>query len=142
MKNYLLYPRIYRIWAGMKNRVTNDNNPDYPLYGGRGITLQKSWYIFDNFLSDMKGGYSDNLTIDRIDNNKGYNKKNCRWVSRTEQNRNQNRNIKFNGETAQEASIRLGGGENLVSQRVRRWNWNLEKAFTQLASNTGLHNKT
>ena len=71
--------RIYHIWGGMIRRCTNPNSREYFRYGGRGIKVCTRWRDFRNFYKDMKAGYSDNLTIDRINNNEGYYKANCRW---------------------------------------------------------------
>lgn len=82
--------RIYRILHGMKQRCTNPNAPKYHLYGGRGIRVCEEWYndvqAFYNWA--VSHGYVDGLTIDRIDNDKGYEPSNCRWVTIAEQNRN------------------------------------------------------
>lgn len=93
--------RIYRTWCGMKTRCLNPNHPRYKDYGGRGITICKKWLSFDGFYDDMKEGYSDELTLDRIDNNKGYYKDNCKWSTTFEQMNNRRNNvlITINGET-------------------------------------------
>ena len=60
--------RLYRVWAGMKSRCYNKNHKDYASYGGRGIKLCDEWLVSDNFFEwALKNGYSDDLTIDRID---------------------------------------------------------------------------
>jgi len=98
-------------------------------YYGRGIRVCNEWSNFVLFRDwALKHGYKDSLTIDRIDNYKGYSPDNCRWVSMLEQQWNKRNSIKYNGETASVASRRLGGGENLVSKRVK-WGWPLSKAF-------------
>lgn len=81
--------RIYKIYIDMLRRVLNPNNSDYPRYGGRGITICDRWLqCFENFYHDMIDGYANNLTLDRIDNDGNYEPKNCRWVTKTQQNKN------------------------------------------------------
>ena len=80
--------RPYRTWANMGDRIYNPNNEFYKDYGGRGIGRDPSWDDFSNFWEDMKGSYSDELTLDRVDPNKGYSKENCRWATNVEQARN------------------------------------------------------
>lgn len=93
--------RIYRIWSQMKVRSLNPNHIAYDRYGGRGIKLCKRWHHFVNFLKDMGHPPSSKHTLDRLDNNKGYSKANCRWATKLEQNRNARTNVrvKFKGQT-------------------------------------------
>jgi len=79
----------YNSWAAMKTRCLNPNTPQFYRYGGKGITVCEKWLNFDGFLSDMGNIPSDGYTLDRIDNNKGYYKGNCRWASVSTQNYNQ-----------------------------------------------------
>lgn len=80
------YTRLYNIWRGMKQRCCNPNNSHYYDYGGRGITVCDEWlHDFDAFESWAKShGYKEDLTIDRIDNNKGYSPNNCQWITRSQ----------------------------------------------------------
>lgn len=80
--------RQYKIWAAMKHRATNKSSPGAKDYVLRGITLCERWEKFENFWEDMKEGYSDKLTLDRKENNKGYYKENCRWATMKEQANN------------------------------------------------------
>ena len=83
------YPRLYKVYIGMKNRCNNPNNVAYKNYGGRGITVCDEWnqkHGFNSFAKwALNNGYKDTLTIDRIDVNKGYAPGNCRWLSKIDQ---------------------------------------------------------
>ena len=74
----------YSTWVQMVQRCTNPNAPTFAYYGGRGITLCERWRTFEHFLDDM-GVRPDGLTLDRIDNDKGYEPGNCRWATWSEQ---------------------------------------------------------
>ena len=79
--------RLYSIWEGMKSRTSNPHIPCYPDYGGRGIALCAEWasdfMAFYHWAID--NGYSEELTIDRINNDEGYRPDNCRWATMKEQ---------------------------------------------------------
>lgn len=85
--------RPYRIWTQLKNRCDNKKNVSYKYYGAIGVKYCKSWEKFENFWRDMKLEYADDLSIDRIDNRKGYSKNNCRWVKLDIQSLNKRRTI-------------------------------------------------
>lgn len=94
--------QLYKRYKSIKDRCLNKNNKSYKYYGGRGITMCKEWIndftVFSNWA--INNGYKNELTIDRINNNKGYCPENCRWTTIEEQHNNtrKNRNYIFNGE--------------------------------------------
>jgi hypothetical protein len=75
--------RLHRIWTGMLSRCRNPKTINYKYYGGKGVSVCRSWS--KNFMSfylwAVKNGYSDRLTIDRIDTKNGYLPSNCRWIT-------------------------------------------------------------
>lgn len=79
--------KTYRAWSAMLQRCLNVLSASYENYGLRGITVCEDWLSFENFLRDM-GESPKGLTIERLDNNRGYYKDNCKWVTRTENTRN------------------------------------------------------
>lgn len=83
----------------------------------------------------MNNGYQEDLTIDRIDVNGNYSPENCRWVSRAEQsiNKRNNHRITFNGETKtiKEWSDETGLAQDVISRRLNRYNWSVERALTE-----------
>jgi hypothetical protein len=78
----------YGVWEGMKERCNNPKRKGYANYGARGIGLCERWNKFENFLADMGKRPSPELTIERVDNDKGYGPDNCVWDTRSQQNHN------------------------------------------------------
>lgn len=117
----------------MKSRCDNPKVPEYKNYGGRGISYDKSWSYFENFYRDMVGGYQENLTLDRIDNDGNYEPSNCRWATRTEQSNNTRRNryITFKGRTLtiNQWAREIGVKRSAVAQRFYVYKWPVEKCL-------------
>ena len=116
--------RIYKIWDNMKDRCLNKNSGGYKWYGKRGITICRKWLKFEGFYNDMKNGYAENLQLDRINNNQGYKKSNCRWVTLKENLRNKRNNRRYKNKCVSEWSEITGIKINLIHLRLRRgWDW-------------------
>lgn len=77
----------YHAWSNMLSRCNNPKHSHYADYGGRGITVCERWKSYVNFLADMGRAPSD-TSIDRVDNERGYEPTNCRWATKSEQNGN------------------------------------------------------
>ena len=90
--------RLYSIWINIKTRCYNSNTPSYKHYGARGITMCDEWK--DNFQTfydwAMSHGYSDDLTIERMDVNGNYEPSNCGWITMLEQHQNKTNTIRVN----------------------------------------------
>jgi hypothetical protein len=134
IKHGLCKSKTYSIWNSMRNRCNNKNGKFYSYYGGRGITVCHEWDNFNNFYADM-GECPQYMTIDRIDNNKGYSKENCQWATRTEQQNNRNvcRFITWNGEThtITEWSRKTGIHHNTITERFNK-GWQLDQVFSPI----------
>lgn len=126
--------RLYKIWVGMKERCYNKKHKEYKNYGNRGITVCDRWKnSFVNFLEDMGKSYINNLTIDRIDNNGNYCKKNCRWATIKEQQRNKRTNysVYYKGirYCLSELSEKFGIKYECLYKRIVILKWDIEKSL-------------
>lgn len=126
--------REYRIWSLMRNRCENPNATNYAYYGGRGIAVCESWKSFESFFDDM-GSAGFEMTLERINNDHGYCKDNCRWASKIDQanNRSSNRVIEYQGQRktlaqwADLSGLRIG----TLHARLKR-GWPIDRALTNV----------
>jgi hypothetical protein len=99
-ENKITNKRALEIYTSMKARCYNKHKKNYMNYGGRGIKVCRRWkHSFEKFFTDMSPIPPPPFSLDRIDNNKGYSKDNCRWATIKEQRRNRRNNkiISYNG---------------------------------------------
>lgn len=142
--------RLTAIHNDMKCRCYNPKSKNFVNYGMRGITVCNEWLNDEKisygehshnttkgFLAfkewAMNNGYADNLSIDRIDNNKGYSPDNCRWVTSKVQNNNKRNNLsityKGKTQTLKQWCDELNLPYMKIFQRVVRLHWSVERAF-------------
>jgi hypothetical protein len=123
-KHGLTHTRLYSIWRSMRQRCFSTQNKDFKNYGARGITICREWDNFLNFYNwAIANGYSDNLSIDRIDVNGNYCPKNCRWTNNSVQSKNRRfTQISFNGEThtIEEWSKIIGISNSGIRYRIQQ----------------------
>lgn len=145
------HSRLNKTFRDMKARCYNPKNKEYKNYGARGITVCDEWLnaervpekdnatkgylLFKEWA--LSNGYADNLTIDRIDVNKGYSPDNCRWVDVKTQmnNRRCNHYITYKGrtQTLMQWCEELNLNYDRTKARLNILHWTVEKAFTKEA---------
>ena len=122
----------YRAWAAMIMRCVNPKVNNYHSYGGRGITVCNRWRDFRNFIADMGPRPSSKHTIERRNNDLGYDADNCYWATRFQQSRNTGRNktITVLGIVLilKDAAIKYGIIYSTLCARIRR-GISIEDAF-------------
>ncbi len=140
----------YKTWRTMLNRC---NDPENSSYGGRGIFVCERWKEFQSFFADMGIRPSDDHSIDRIDNDKGYEcgqcpdclsrgtvKLNCQWSTRTEQGRNKRNNVFLTHDgltmTISAWSEKLGIGITTLFFRLRN-GWSVADVLTRPVGKNG-----
>lgn len=128
------HTQLHGVWQMMKQRCFNPNQRTYKWYGARGIAVCPEWLDFMGFYKwAVANGYSDGLTLDRIDPNGNYAPENCRWVSWKKQmnNKRSNRLISAFGKTLtiQEWSEVTGIHRSTIVNRLKL-GWTSEQAVT------------
>lgn len=131
--------RLYRIWVDMRRRCRDTSRKAYKHYGARGITVCEEWdKSFEGFMQwAYREGYSDELSIDRIDVDGNYDPSNCRWATAKQQarNRRSTRYLDAFGETlpAVEAVEKYGNGIKIdtVLKRIDLHGYSVEEALTR-----------
>lgn len=128
--------RLYRVYANMMTRATNPNYIETDRYMKRGIDVCDEWKNTpEAFIKwALANGYEDALTLDRIDNDKGYSPDNCRWVTYKVQMRNKsnNRLITYQGKTQPLVTWceELNLNYYKIANRLNKYKWDIERAFT------------
>jgi len=150
-KHGMCKTKFYGIWRGILSRCNDKNCDKYKHYGGRGIKCL--WKSFEEFRDDMYDSYlkhfkkysSRNTTIDRVDNNGDYCRRNCKWTNRKAQanNRRSNCFISYKNEikTLAEWAEILPFEYHTLKARLNKYGWSVEEAFTipaKLGSNQNL----
>ena len=124
----------YKTWLSMRGRILNRNNPKYPQYGGRGITICPQWDDFAVFYGDMGPKPCPNHSLDRIDNDGPYSPENCRWSDAVSQSRNRRitRRISHDGTTLAVGEWAAIAGLSYAQLRKRlALGWSMERALSQ-----------
>jgi len=145
-KHGLSKTRLHRIWHSMYCRCYYKTTSQYKNYGGKGIKVCDEWKHIKGFINfynwAINNGYSEELTLDRIDNNKDYCPDNCRWLTVKEQSNHKTNNVfytfKRRTQTSKQWCDEYGISQTTLNDRLKR-GWTLEQALT--ISTKGNHKK-
>jgi hypothetical protein len=123
----------YEAWRAMRRRCLNPTDGSFSNYGGRGITICERWGTFETFFADMGERPSPSHSLDRIDNERGYEPDNCRWATHAEQARNRRDThlIDFQGGmmALRDVAKLVGLSERTIRNRLEQ-GWSVERALT------------
>jgi hypothetical protein len=126
------YRSEYQSWMSMRARCFDPAHVKYPVYGGRGITVDPRWGSFKSFMLDMGRKPDPRFTIEREDVNGNYEPKNCKWISRKDQGRNKRNSVfvTYKGRRMLLIDLveELGLSRNVVYQRLKL-GWTLAQAI-------------
>jgi AraC-like DNA-binding protein len=124
----------YKAWQMMHQRCSNPKAQAFDNYGGRGIVVAMRWSSFERFIEDMGPRPSSRHTLERIDNDAGYSKRNCRWATykENESNRRNSHKLTFRGETltVTQWAERLGISDTTLFTRLKK-GFGVTRAITQ-----------
>ena len=124
---------VYAVWNMMQQRINVPSAHYYHRYGGRGLDMDPRWLKFETFLADM-GEPPPGLTLERVDNDRGYWPDNCVWATRTQQARNTDRTARFSafGEslTVGEWAEKTGINASTLTSRLYLYGWSVEDAVS------------
>jgi len=131
--------KIYSVWARMRGRCLSPKNKDFKYYGARGITICSQWMNYMEFyIWANSSGYNEGLTLERVDNNKGYSPENCIWATRSVQaaNRRITKYFEYDGERLPMTQIAKKYNIPLSTFRYRiKMGWLIKKALTEPSCN-------
>lgn len=123
----------YARWKSMMQRCYTTSTSNYRYYGGKGISVCERWHNFSNFLADMGECPNISMTLDRINGEKNYEPENCRWATKTEQNRNRSNCVALthSGRTMilRDWAAEIGISPNTLAQRLYL-GWEVDRALT------------
>ncbi len=114
--------KLYSVWGNMMRRCTSPSDPHWKYYGARGIGVCKRWHDFQAFAADM-GEPADGMTLERVDNAKGYSPANCRWATMKEQCANRRHPKPHNVDSLRQKALRAGVAYHVVYLRIKRLGW-------------------
>ena len=131
----------FSVWRSMLARCTNPKHRAWKNYGGRGIAVCEAWlHSFESFWADMGPTYQPGLDLDRKDNEKGYSPENCRWVTRTRNNRNRRTNRFVTVPTGERVTVSEAAERYRIKYTTLLYRlghgWTLETALTEPARST------
>lgn len=136
-KHGLSHTRLHKIWHSMYCRCYYSSTNQYKNYGGKGIKVCEEWKHSEGFINfynwAINNGYSDELTLDRIDNEKDYCPENCRWSTPKSQSNHKTNNVFYtmNGktQTSKQWCDEYGISQTTLNDRLKR-GWTLKQALT------------
>lgn len=128
---------IYAVWRTMKQRCEKTNFRQYKDYGGRGIRVCDRWQVFESFLEDMGLPPTTFSSLERKDNDKGYEPGNVIWADRLTQARNKRNTVRFQHRglslTLGEWSQLLGIKKATLASRIYLYKWPLDRALAEIS---------